>query len=110
MIKVTIYADADGTFTGFDMNGHAEYAEAGSDIVCAAVSMLCINTMNAIESFTEDYMICETDEAGAGIMFRLPKGTTHDTQLLLKTMILGLQGIEDNSEYEPYIDIIFEEV
>ena len=37
MIKVTIYADADGTFTGFDMNGHAEYAEAGSDIVCAAV-------------------------------------------------------------------------
>ena len=36
------------------MQGHAGYAEPGQDIVCAAVSALVINTINAIEAFTED--------------------------------------------------------
>ncbi len=31
-------------------------------------------------------------------------------RLLLDSMILGLEEIEDNNEYEPYIDIIFKEV
>ena len=30
--------------------------------------------------------------------------------LLLDSMVLGLEQIEDSSEYEPYIDMIFKEV
>ena len=38
---------------GFDLEGHAGYSEAGTDIVCAAVSVLVINTINAVEMYTE---------------------------------------------------------
>ena len=31
---------------GFQTEGHAGYADAGSDIVCAAISVLVINTIN----------------------------------------------------------------
>ena len=45
--------------------GHAGYADAGSDIICAAVSVLVFNTLNAIESYTDDTMnVVTNDEAG----------------------------------------------
>ena len=36
------------------VKGHAEYAERGWDIVCAAVSALTQNLVDSIESLTED--------------------------------------------------------
>ena len=38
----------------FTCNGHAGYAEESEDIVCAAISMLVINTANCIEKFCGD--------------------------------------------------------
>ena len=54
MIKVTIYKTERQEYVGFDMEGHAGYAEAGEDIVCAGVSALVINALNSIERFTDD--------------------------------------------------------
>ena len=48
-----------GHYKSFHINGHAMYAEAGSDIVCAAVSALVINTINSIEEFTDDPFTCD---------------------------------------------------
>ncbi len=110
MIKVTIYKTKNHEYTGLDVIGHAGYSEAGSDIVCAAASVLIINTLNAIERFTSDETSLVSDEEGGLIEFRFAAKPTHDAELLFKSMILGLEGIEDNSEYEPYIDIIFKEV
>lgn len=39
-------------YRGFSVSGHAGYAEAGSDIICAAVSVLSVHTVNGIEEFT----------------------------------------------------------
>ena len=56
-------------------------------------------------------MTDDSEDAQGLIQFRFTgEKPTHDADLLLKTMILGLGEIEDDSEYEPYIDIIFEEV
>ena len=49
MIHVVIYQNEKEECTGFQTEGHAEYADPGQDIVCAAASVLIINTMNAIE-------------------------------------------------------------
>ena len=54
MIHVTIYENDRKECIGFQTKGHAEYDEMGQDIVCAAVSVLVINTMNAIELYTEE--------------------------------------------------------
>ena len=40
MIKVTIYQNSKQEISGFTLQGHAGYAENGSDVVCAAVSVL----------------------------------------------------------------------
>ena len=47
MINVIVYKDVKGLIEGFSLKGHAGYAEYGSDIVCSAVSMLTINTLNS---------------------------------------------------------------
>ena len=114
MIKVTIYKTDKHEYVGFDALGHAGFADEGMDIVCAAASALIINTINAIERYTSDETSVVTDDsedAQGLIQFSFTGGRpTHDAELLLKTMILGLEEIEDDSDYEPYIDIIFKEV
>ena len=92
------------------MSGHAEYDEPGKDIVCAAVSALVSNAVNSIEHFTDDESSCGSGEESGMISFRCSHMPSHDASLLLDSMILGLEEIEDNNEYESYIDIIFKEV
>ena len=53
MIHVTICQNKKGEYLGFDAKGHAGYAEAGDDIVCAAASILMINTANALELYAD---------------------------------------------------------
>ena len=62
MINVSIYKNADNLITGFKLSGHAQYSEYGTDIVCAAVSALVINTINSIEQFTSDKFSLKQDE------------------------------------------------
>lgn len=110
MIKVTIYVNEHHAYTGFDVEGHARLSESGTDIVCSAVSILVLNTLNAFEVFTEDETSCVSDEEEGTIQFRFRKRPSHDAELLMKAMILGFESLEDNSEYEPYVDMIFKEV
>ena len=109
MTKVTIFRNFKNECVGFEVIDHAGYAEEGSDIVCAAISILTINTMNAIEQFTDVDYTQDVDEEECTIEFMIHK-STKDTTLLLETMVLGLQTLEDNEEYTEYIDLIFEEV
>ena len=108
MIKVTIYQDSEQKISRFLMQDHAGYAESGSDIVCAAASALAQNTVNSIEQFTDDAFTVDVDEVSGGLDVRLEPGYSKETELLLNSLILGLQGIEE--EDMEYIDVIFEEV
>ena len=109
MTKVTIYKNELNECVGFKVYEHAGFAEAGSDIVCSAISILTINTMNAIEQFTDVDFTQDMNEEECMIEFKIDK-PTKETTLLLETMVLGLQTLEDNEDYEDYIDLIFEEV
>ena len=108
MIKA-VYSFTDEHFTYLSIKGHAGYADAGQDIVCAAASILVINTINAIEEFTEDdASLISEDEMGM-ISYHL-NHPSKDAQLLLNTMILGLEQMVDDDNYAEYIDLTFEEV
>lgn len=109
MISVVILRNEKGVITGFDSNGHAGYARRGEDIVCAAFSMLVINTINSIEAFTDSDFTCQSSEKDGSIVCRFPSGTDERAQLLLDAMLLGMESIRD--EYgEGYINIRIEEV
>ena len=62
MILVTIYKNQNG-YIGFEAEGHAEYSESGTDIICAAVSVLMTNTANSIEALTNDTIV-DSSEIG----------------------------------------------
>ena len=47
MTKVTIFKQQ-GLYKGFEVSGHSGYADAGEDIVCAAISALTINCINLL--------------------------------------------------------------
>ena len=69
MTKVVFYRSG-GVFYGFEENGHSGYADAGNDILCAALSamsMLIINTVEVAYASDIDY---EIDEGATRIVVR----------------------------------------
>ena len=109
MTKVTIYKNVKNECVGFKALGHAGYAEEGEDIVCAAISILTINTMNAIDTFTNVDVFLDTDDELGFIEYKIDE-PTKETSLLLDTMVLGLKTMADDENYAEYIDLLFEEV
>ncbi|MCR5674390.1 MAG: ribosomal-processing cysteine protease Prp, partial [Lachnospiraceae bacterium] len=61
MTKVTLFADGEGNPRGFEVEDHSGFAEKGSDIVCAALSVLTINTVNGILAYTGEHPEIEQD-------------------------------------------------
>ena len=110
MTHVTIYRNRKRECIGFTAIGHAEYADAGEDIICAAISVLVINTCNAIETFTNTAISLITDEEEGLIDCRLKDSPSEQTELLFSAMILGIRNMTENEDYEEYIQLSFEEV
>ncbi len=108
MIKI-IFKTHQDKIAGFYISGHAQFAEYGQDIVCAAVSVLSINTVNSIQEFTDTHFTCETSEKDGIINFLLSDMQDDKSQLLLRAMKLGLESIRKQYTNK-YIEIIFEEV
>ncbi len=109
MIEITI-CKRNQQYAQLHCIGHAGYAEEGQDIVCAGASMLVLNTLNAIEAFASQEMeIKKVDETTGQIDVRFGDTVTEQTKLLMDTLCLGLECLEDNYG-EDYISLIFEEV
>lgn len=110
MTHAVIFEKSDShEIVGFQTEGHAGYADAGSDIVCAAISVLVINTINSVEQFTDSDCTVTQDEENAGIYFRVNSSKNpKELQVLLQSLVLGLSGVaEGNADY---LSITFKEV
>ena len=110
MIQITFFRNSDGVFTGFESEGHAGFAEYGHDIVCAAVSVLVINTINSIENFTTDLFSMSEDEKSGRIEFQFQSDVSHDSKVLMNSFFLGIQGILREYNNDDYIRLILKEV
>ncbi len=108
MTKITVRKTGTG-YAGFTCIGHAGYAAAGSDIVCASVSVLVINAINSIDSFTNDQMNVVTNEDEGLIDVRFTGAVSEKTTLLLDSMVLGLQEVKEQYGRK-YLKLQFEEV
>ena len=108
MISVKVYKDRNNHYTGFRCDGHAEYAEPGEDIVCSAVSVLTLNTCNAIEALTEDAFSVGADQESGLIDFDFEDVPGHDASLLIDALVLGMQSLSE--QYSEFIHFEIEEV
>ena len=108
---VTFYRRGDGKLTGYRAEGHTGYAEQGSDIVCAAVSALTQSTLNGLRSVIRVPVMYDIDDQAALLEARLTpeadEAQVAQAQILLKTLLEGLQAIERS--YPRNVRIFFEE-
>ena len=113
MIKATVLKDSTDSvnviYRGIVMEGHAGYAQEGEDIICAAVSALALNFFNSVETFTEDEFEGRAGQEDVQFEFRFTSDISPESQLLMNSLVLGLQNIE-NDYGRSYINIRFKEV
>ncbi len=108
MINIIFYRKSDGTYKGFGMSGHAMFAKYGKDIVCSAVSVLAINTVNSVSELTNNKFDIEKSKSG-NLKFKFTSDPDEKGQLLLESLALGILGIEE--EYgSKYLQVNFKEV
>lgn len=108
MIQVTIQTYEDTQeIQMIELSGHAQSGKYGQDIVCAAVSVLVIGTINNLERLgliQEDQV--QADELEGGYLkLELPEGQSESCQLLVDCLIHSL--IEIQIEYDSFISINF---
>ena len=108
---VTFLKRSDGALIGYTSSGHAMYAEAGADIVCAAISALTQSTLNGLKNVLKAPVMFDLDDDGAFIEAVLTpeasEAQIQQAQLLLVTLEQGLQAIQ--REYPRNLRIIFKE-
>ena len=104
MTTVTIYQNKNGIYKGFELSGHAGYAKSGADIVCAAISMLTTNTINSIETFTDDFFSYEeNEETGCTVIQDLGDGYAAVYEKLQKICTIKKQGGVTHVKLKPSI-------
>jgi len=109
MNYATFYKNSqNGEIIGFKTEGHAGYADKGNDVVCAAISMLVINTINSIEMFTVDDCEIIEDENNAVISLMADSQQSIESRILLKSLELGLNQVAQGNP--DYLSIKVEEV
>ena len=72
--------------------GHAGFGQSGSDIVCAAISILVINTLNSIEELAKEEIITESDEKEGYLECHFPNKINEKTKLFMDSLVMGLKG------------------
>ena len=85
---------------GITVAGHAEYAEAGKDIVCAGVTALTQTLIRSLEGLTSDEIKYEISPGRAAIHYR---NLSEEGKLLVDSFFIGVCQI--TNEFPEYVRI-----
>ena len=85
---------------GIEISGHAGYAEAGKDIVCAGVTALVQGLIRSVESLASDKIEYEISPGRADIYYGDLSG---EGKLLVDSFFIGICQIAD--EFPEYVRI-----
>ena len=85
---------------GITVAGHAEYAEAGKDIVCAGVTALTLTLIRSLEGLTSDEIEYEISPGKADMHYR---DLSEAGKLLVDSFFIGVCSIAD--EFPDYVRI-----
>ena len=77
---------------GITVNGHANYAETGKDIVCAGVTALTQTLIRALEGLTKDKIEYEVSPGRADIHYG---NLSEEGRLLVDSFFIGVCLIAD---------------
>ncbi len=92
--------------TGFSVSGHSGYSEAGSDVVCAAITAVVTMAEATINDVCGAKAKVRVKEADARITLTLPASCDEEesVQAVLAGMMLTLCSLRD--DYPDYIEVL----
>lgn len=109
MTTILIRQTKAGDYLGFTCTGHAGYAQAGEDIVCAALSVLSIHTVNAMEAQAGQKMNVISNEGDGVLDVSFSAPANEKTILFMDAYVSSLKNIA--AQYgRKYVRLKFEEV
>ena len=96
----------DDRITGFSVSGHSGYAEAGSDIVCAAISAVVTMAEATINEVCGARAKVRVKSEDARVTLTLPASCDEEdtVQAVLAGMMVTLAGLRD--DYPDYIEVL----
>lgn len=102
----TVSFDLEGErIVGFRVRGHSGYAEAGEDIVCAAVS----SAVNLVEATVNQVLglAASVKVRDAFVSFRLPGGLSETDEATCQNLLVGLMVyLSDlHQEYPSFVEV-----
>ena len=105
MTRCEFFTDND-RITGFSVSGHSGYAEAGSDIICAAVSAVVTMAEATINDVCGAKAKVRVKEEDARVTLTLPVSCDEEesVQAVLAGMMLTLMSLRD--DYPDYIEVL----
>ena len=92
--------------TGFSVSGHSGYAEAGADIVCAAISAVVTMAEATINDVCGAKAKVRVKDEQTRITLTLPVSCDEEAtvQAVLAGMMITLAGMRD--DYPDYIEVL----
>ena len=92
--------------TGFSISGHSGYAEAGSDIVCAAISAVVTMAEATINDVCGAKAKVRVKEEDARITLTLPASCDEEetVQAVLSGLLVTLLSFKE--DYPDYIEVL----
>ena len=92
--------------TGFSISGHSGYAEAGQDIICAAISAVVTMAEATINDVCGAKAKVRVKDEQARITLTLPVSCDEEesVQAVLAGMMITLAGMRD--DYPDYIEVL----
>ena len=105
MTKCEFFTEND-RITGFSVSGHSGYAEAGADIVCAAISAIVTMAEATINDVCGAKAKVRVKEQDARITLTLPASCDEEVsvQAVLAGMLITLCNLRE--QYPDYIEVL----
>ena len=96
----------DDRITGFSISGHSGYAEAGQDIICAAISAVVTMAEATINDVCGAKAKVRVKEEDARVTLTLPASCDEEesVQAVLAGMMLTLCSLRD--DYPDFIEVL----
>ena len=96
----------DDRITGFSVSGHSGYSEAGSDIVCAAISAVVTMAEATINDVCGARAKVRVKDEDARVTLMLPTSCDEEeaVQAVLSGMMLTLLSLRE--DYPDYIEVL----
>jgi uncharacterized protein YsxB (DUF464 family) len=103
MTTIRFYRDQD-RLSGFTCQGHSGYAQAGEDIVCAAITSALRLTECTINDVLKAEAQVTVSASGARISLRLPARSPQGCQAIIQGFYTYLRELQ--SEYPEHLTVL----